>query len=142
MKTMPLNEEDIATTIIGSSTRIKGKFWGEENFIIEGNIDGVIENKMNIVIGEAAHLRTDSIKAKNVTVRGKINGFVEAEEKIEIMPSGEIIGDIRSKVVSIVSGARFVGNCESNFKSGNNPEKNKLERAEPVKKFKKHTLAL
>ena len=47
-------------------------------------------------------------------VRGKVNGNINAKEKIEIKAKAEVFGDIRATKLAIEEGVTFVGKTEVN----------------------------
>jgi cytoskeletal protein CcmA (bactofilin family) len=55
-----------------------------------------------------------NINAQTVVVRGKINGNINAKEKIEIKTKAELFGDIRASKLSVEEGVTFVGKTEVN----------------------------
>ena len=52
------------------------------------------------------------IMARNITIRGRVNGNIEAEEAVAIEPQGILIGDCRARSIQIHEGARFEGRSE------------------------------
>ena len=49
-----------------------------------------------------------------MVVRGKINGNINAKEKIEIKSKAELFGDIRATKLVVEEGVTFVGKTEVN----------------------------
>ena len=54
------------------------------------------------------------INVTNVVVRGKVNGNINAKDKIEIKAKTELFGDIRATKLVIEEGVTFVGKTEVN----------------------------
>lgn len=97
-------------TILGPGTEIDGNVKTSESIRIDCKIKGEI-NAETIVIGEHGVVMGD-INANHVTVAGKVKGNVTATITLELLPSGHIIGDIRSNKLVISDGATFEGNCQ------------------------------
>ena len=53
-----------------------------------------------------------NINAQTVVVRGKINGNIVANDKIEIKANTELYGDIRASKLAMEEGVTFVGKTE------------------------------
>jgi cytoskeletal protein CcmA (bactofilin family) len=77
---------------------------------IDGEVDGEIDAKDSLTIGESAAV-TAQIRAASVSVAGKISGDIVATQRIEIRPSAKVSGNITAPVVSVQEGALFEGHC-------------------------------
>lgn len=99
--------------VLNSDVEVKGniKFSGELTF--EGKLDGEIQTDGVLNLGDSAVVN-GNINAQSVVVRGKINGNINAKEKIEIKAKAELFGDIRSTKLVIEEGVTFVGKTEVN----------------------------
>lgn len=97
-------------TIIGPSVKVKGNFNGQGNVRIEGSINGTLNTKGDIKIGDKANIQAN-LRAKNVFVSGKVKGTIKADEKIMLTPTAKVIGDIETKSLAIENGAIFTGKC-------------------------------
>ncbi len=109
MNTPGSNSKNVLT----SDVEIKGnlKFSGELTF--EGKLEGEINSDGILNLGDSAVI-TGNINAQSVVVRGKVNGNINAKEKIEIKAKTEMFGDIRSAKLVIEEGVTFVGKTEVN----------------------------
>ena len=98
-------------TIIGKDTIIKGNISGTGTIRIDGEFEGEINTNGNLMIGEKSKV-TAQIKALNATIAGTIYGNVDIIEKLDLMPSAQIFGDLKVGVLSIGEGAVFTGACQ------------------------------
>jgi cytoskeletal protein CcmA (bactofilin family) len=97
---------------IGKSVVIKGELSGSEDLTIEGNVEGRIELRDNILtIGPNGKIRAE-VFAKSVVVLGEVTGNVTASEKVDIRDNGSVDGDIVSPRVAIAEGAHFRGSVD------------------------------
>jgi cytoskeletal protein CcmA (bactofilin family) len=97
---------------IGKSVVIKGELSGSEDLTIEGNVEGKIELRENILtIGPNGKIRAE-VFAKAVVVLGEVSGNVTASEKVDIRDNGSVDGDIISPRVAIAEGAHFRGSVD------------------------------
>jgi cytoskeletal protein CcmA (bactofilin family) len=97
---------------IGKSVVIKGDLQGSEDLTIEGQVEGKIELKDNVLtIGPNGRIKAQ-VFAKTVVVLGTINGNVTASEKVEIRDSATVEGNVLSPKVAIAEGAQFHGSVD------------------------------
>ena len=98
---------------LAAEVEIKGtlKFSGELTF--EGKLEGEIQTEGQLNLGDTAVI-TGNINAQSVVVRGRVNGNINAKEKIEIKAKAELFGDIRASKLVVEEGVTFVGRTEVN----------------------------
>jgi cytoskeletal protein CcmA (bactofilin family) len=97
---------------IGKSVVIKGELSGSEDLTIEGQVEGKIELRQNVLtIGPNSKIKAQ-IFAKAVVVQGEVTGNVTASEKVDIRDAGSVDGDITSPKVAIAEGAHFRGSID------------------------------
>ena len=108
-----MNETNPAKNVLTSDVEIKGnlKFSGELTF--DGKLEGEIQTDGILNIGENAVV-TGNLNVQSVVVRGKVNGNINAKEKIEIKSKSELFGDIRATKLVVEEGVTFVGRTEVN----------------------------
>lgn len=97
-------------TVIGPGTEMEGNLGTHESMRIDGKIKGEIHAHA-VVIGEFGVVLGD-ITAASVTVAGKVKGNISATESLELLPKGQLVGDIRTAKLIISDGANFEGNCQ------------------------------
>lgn len=97
---------------IGKSVVIKGELNGSEDLTIEGQVEGKIELRQNILtIGPNGRIKAQ-VFAKSVIILGEVTGNVTASEKVDIRDNGSVDGDIASPRVAIAEGAHFRGSID------------------------------
>jgi cytoskeletal protein CcmA (bactofilin family) len=100
------------TVNIGKSVIIKGELNGSEDLAIEGQVEGKIELRQNVLtIGPNGKIKAQ-IFAKSVVILGEVTGNVTASEKVEIRDNGSVDGDIAAPRVAIAEGAHFRGSID------------------------------
>lgn len=92
---------------IGPNTYIKGDIQGDGGLRVDGVIEGNIELTGNLVITESAKVRAE-IKANNISVAGALQGNVTAN-RVEVMDTGRVWGDLTVKSLVVNEGAYFRG---------------------------------
>lgn len=97
---------------LGNTIIIRGELCGEEDLTIEGRVEGQINLKNHhLVVGKGGNISAEVV-AKSITIIGRLEGNLNAEEKVELKESGSLIGDIRSPRVVIEDGAKFKGSVD------------------------------
>jgi len=97
---------------IGKSVVIKGELNGSEDLTIEGQVEGKIELRQNVLtIGSNARIKAQ-VFAKSVIILGEVTGNVSASEKVDIRDNGSVDGDIAAPRVAIAEGAHFRGSID------------------------------
>jgi cytoskeletal protein CcmA (bactofilin family) len=103
---------------IGKSVVIKGELNGSEDLTIEGQVEGKIELRQNVLtIGPNGKIKAQ-VFAKSVIVLGEVTGNVTATEKVDIRDNGSVDGDIASPRVAIAEGAHFRGSIDMQRSGG------------------------
>src|SRR4029434_8029865 len=111
---------------IGKSVVIKGELNGSEDLTIEGQVEGKIELRQNVLtIGPNARIKAQ-VFAKSVIILGEITGNVTATEKVDIRDNGSVDGDIAAPRVAIAEGAHFPGSLDLQ-RAGTKPSEAKAE---------------
>jgi cytoskeletal protein CcmA (bactofilin family) len=97
---------------IGKSVVIKGELNGSEDLTIEGQVEGKIELRQNVLtIGANGRIKAQ-VFAKSVIILGEVIGNVTATEKVDIRDNGAVDGDIAAPRVAIAEGAHFRGSID------------------------------
>ena len=97
---------------IGKSVVIKGELNGSEDLTIEGQVEGKIELRQNVLtIGPNGRIKAQ-VFAKAVIILGEVTGNVTATEKVDIRDNGSVDGDIAAPRVAIAEGAHFRGSID------------------------------
>lgn len=106
-----------SSTTIGPSIRLKGEVTGEEDLVIQGEVEGNIQLKEhNLTVGEKGRIRADAF-ARTITVRGELTGDLNGVEKVTITASGKVRGNIIAPKVILEEGASFKGSIDMDAKA-------------------------
>ncbi len=97
-------------TVIGGNVKLVGALRDASDITIHGSVEGEVASERMVTIGETAQIK-GPVSGATVSVAGVIRGSVEAGQRLEILPSGKVFGDINVKDLIIRSGATFVGKC-------------------------------
>jgi cytoskeletal protein CcmA (bactofilin family) len=99
------------TAAIGKNVQIRGEIYAEEELTMDGDFEGKIEVRHKLTIGPNGTIKA-SVKAREVVVAGKIDGDVEASDRISIQNGAHITGDLKTASILIDDGAYFKGGID------------------------------
>jgi cytoskeletal protein CcmA (bactofilin family) len=96
-------------TLIGTSIVIKGELSCGEDLYIDGQVEGTIDPKGNsLTIGPNGRVKAN-VNASAVVVQGKLDGSIQASDRVDLKQSAVVTGDIATQRISIDEGAYFKG---------------------------------
>lgn len=97
---------------IGKSLTIKGEITGSEMLYIDGHVEGSVSLPGNrVVVGRNGNVAAN-IAAREVVVLGKVNGNINATDRVDIRNEGSLTGDVVAQRISIEDGAYFKGGID------------------------------
>lgn len=103
---------------IGPSITIRGEVSGDEDLLVQGRVDGSVDLKENsVTVGQEGQVKAD-IKARVITVEGKVEGNLNADEQVILRSSARVQGDIKAPRVVLEDGASFRGGVDMGDVSG------------------------
>ena len=105
----PEDEENF--TFLGRGVNFKGVVSFDGTVRIDGRLEGEIHTKGTLMVGEHAVLK-GIITAGTLISGGKINGTITALEKVQLLKSGVLIGEVHAPSFSMEEGAHFQGICD------------------------------
>ncbi len=99
------------TCTIASKTVIKGEITGDEDVIVEGNVEGQIRITRDLRVGANGVVKA-TVEAQSIIVSGELVGDCQASVRVEIQATGRLTGNIRAPKIVIAEGAMFRGNSD------------------------------
>ncbi|MEM6457161.1 MAG: polymer-forming cytoskeletal protein [Acidobacteriota bacterium] len=96
---------------LDAGSEIIGELRFEDTFRIEGHLDGKINAKGELVVGENGTVDAD-VSARRVYVAGTLTGSVTAHEALELAATARVRAKIQTPSLSIEPGAFFEGSSE------------------------------
>jgi cytoskeletal protein CcmA (bactofilin family) len=88
---------------------IKGQVRGEENLVVDGQIDGPISLERGVLtITEKGLVRGDVV-VPELIVHGRLAGNLHARDRVKITPKGSIVGDVTTARMMIEDGGYYRG---------------------------------
>lgn len=94
---------------IGPSISIEGDVTGSEDLLIEGEVRGSVHlDEHAVAVGGKGRVNAD-IEGRVITVEGRVEGNLTAQEQIVLRGSAHVQGDITAPRVVLEDGANFRG---------------------------------
>src|SRR5437764_270966 len=102
------------TARISQGIRIKGEVTGTEDLFVDGFVEGKLNLTANccLTVGPNGNVRAD-LNAREIIVRGKVEGKVIARDKLQIGSTGMITGEVQTNRLAIEDGAMLRGKVEA-----------------------------
>ena len=97
-------------TIIGADANFKGELQFDSAAKLLGKFEGTINSKGRIYVADGSTCKA-TVKAKEISVEGHVEGNVEAADRVEIRNKGAITGDITASRMIMAEGASIDGHC-------------------------------
>lgn len=80
------------------------------NLRINGKFDGTLETKGNLTIGPTAQVNA-TITGENIIIAGRVKGKIIATERLTLLPTAVMQGEILPAKLNVAEGAIFEGTC-------------------------------
>jgi cytoskeletal protein CcmA (bactofilin family) len=98
-------------TFIGPDITVEGTVSGSERVVVEGTVKGQINITADLLVGTKARVEA-TVHARNVTVEGKLNGDISADDRVELVASATVDGNIKAPKIIVAEGAKFRGSVD------------------------------
>ena len=94
---------------IGKSVVIKGDVTGSEDLYLDGQVEGSIQLRGgNLTVGPNGQVKAN-VEVKGVVIQGKLEGNLNASDRVELRKSAIVTGDIATQRIAVEEGAYFKG---------------------------------
>jgi len=105
----PPGGERRMTAWIGRSVIVRGDVISSEDLTIDGQVEGTIEvGNHSLTIGQTAAVKANLV-AKHIAISGAVTGNVTATERVELLATGSIAGDLNAPKLAMTEGAVLEG---------------------------------
>ncbi len=101
-----------AVSVIGESLHFKGELSAGEDLIIEGTVEGTInQGKCCLTLRPNGKIIAN-VNATKIFIEGNVDGDLHATVSVTVRKSGVVAGNIIAPTVAIEEGATFNGSIE------------------------------
>lgn len=102
-----------AAACIAQGIKIKGEITGKEDLFVDGTVEGKLElGNGTVTVGPNGKVKAD-ISAREIVVRGQVEGKLEGTEKVQLWSTGRVEGEVRTQRLAIEDGAVLRGQVEA-----------------------------
>jgi cytoskeletal protein CcmA (bactofilin family) len=98
-------------SVIAAGITITGKIDGAGHVRIDGRFEGDVHIQGDLTIETGAKL-TGGIRADSVVIAGEIEGNIDSAQKVELLATGVLNGDLKAGTVTVAAGSRMRGRME------------------------------
>src|SRR5690606_40923559 len=122
-------------SLIAANLTIEGKIEGTGHVRIAGQFKGDVNVKGDLTIERGARLN-GGVGAEKVTVAGELEGNIEADERVDLLDSAVLNGDLKAGTLAVVAGSRIRGHIECGWEDTDDraPAKGGKQEAKAVAK--------
>ncbi len=107
-------------SLIADDLTIEGKIEGGGSVRIAGKFKGDVNVQGDLTIEAGAKL-TGSVRADKVTIAGELEGNVVEASRIDLLQTGTVIGDLKTRSLAVAAGATMRGKAEFGGEDGQGP---------------------
>ena len=104
-------------SLIAADITIEGKIEGSGSVRIAGRFKGDASVEGDLTIEAGAKL-TGGVRADKVTIAGELEGNVEEASRIDLLPTGVVIGNLKAGSLTVAAGARMRGQADFGWGDG------------------------
>ena len=95
-------------TLLAKGVLLRGEIHVEGTVRIDGRLEGDLQTSGTVVIGEDGVVQ-GTITAGTIISSGKIKATVRATERIQLLKTGLLVGEVHAPAFSMENGAKFQG---------------------------------
>ena len=110
MNEAQLPDSAYINSIIGEGTRFNGELDLNGLLRIDGDFCGTVRTKGKVLVGKNGRAEC-TVYAGTVVVGGVVKGNIFAEEKVVILSTGVVLGNVASPRFIVEEGVILNGNC-------------------------------
>ncbi|AYV57026.1 MULTISPECIES: bactofilin family protein [Leptospira] len=104
------NSSEVTNSTIGENSYFSGKFFINGSLKIDGKFEGKSLQAEQLYIGVTGKVKTN-ITAASVIIEGIVIGNITARNRVMLLPTSKILGDIRTPELIIQNGVILEGRC-------------------------------
>ena len=98
-------------SLVGVGMRVIGDIESNGVIKIEGTVEGCIRGARQVLLGRQGEISGD-VYARDVVIGGRVSGNVFASERVEVQGTSAVQGDIHTKSIVVLEGARINGSVK------------------------------
>ena len=97
-------------SLLHKEDRLEGTLEVAGKFLVESEVKGTVRCRTELTVGDSARIEGE-VQATIVIVAGRVSGNVHGSDRVEILPSGGVEGDVHAPRLVIQLGGVLEGRC-------------------------------
>lgn len=102
---------------LGEGTSFSGTLQFEGTVRLDGQLEGDVSGGDLLIVSETAAIRAD-IRVGSLVVGGRVEGNIVAKKRVELLPTAQVSGTIKTSSLVVRDGAVLNGSCEMRREEG------------------------
>ena len=107
----PVERSEGKESLIASDLTIEGKIEGAGHIRIAGRFKGDVHVQGDLTIEVGAKLN-GGVRARKVVIAGELEGNIESAQRVELLSSGVMVGDLKAETLTVAAGSRMKGQID------------------------------
>jgi cytoskeletal protein CcmA (bactofilin family) len=100
--------DQIPFSIIASDMTVIGDLETEGVVRVEGRVRGTVRVGAQVLVSQGAVIEGD-LHTQEAVIAGQVSGAIHARERVELLATAMVAGDILTPRISIIEGAKVTG---------------------------------
>lgn len=113
-------------TPVGASFRIRGAITGSEDLVVYGHVEGSIDLDGGLVVVTQGGQVEADVRARVITVEGRVKGDLHASEQIIVRRTGRVDGSIAAPRIALDFGCAFSGAIDTDVAAAPTTDEDKI----------------
>jgi len=97
-------------TVIGRSTRVVGKLYGDGPVIVRGDVKGSIEIRGGLSVRGGGRVEAD-VQANSIDLAGEARGRISAASRVSLTETGDFEGEMDTPILEVSPGSIVRGHA-------------------------------
>jgi len=98
-------------SLIAAGLVIEGRIEGTGDVRIAGQFKGDVTIEGNLAVDQHAKLN-GSLRAREIALAGELEGVIESADRIDLLATAVLVGDIKTNALTVTAGSRIRGNVD------------------------------
>jgi cytoskeletal protein CcmA (bactofilin family) len=94
--------------VIGPTLVVRGEVTAEEDLLVRGRIEGTIDHNQTLNVHREGTVEA-VVRAKEIHVEGTVKGDLFGTQRVNVLESGKVVGNVVAPRVGVSEGAHFKG---------------------------------
>ncbi len=106
-----MESKSTTETVIASDVEITGNIKAKSPVQLHGKLTGDLDCESDVTIGSQAAIK-GNLTCNSSSVAGSANGNITARDRIQLLATAKVHGDIKAKRLVVEEGVTYVGRSE------------------------------